>query len=160
MWVAPASRAAWALAMAQPVSLWTRFVSSGVLGCQLGIPTMAFDVAADDTTESADKVVDLARRSAADSVSDTNTVNTLLVNSLVKAEKVDKITSERVLRRESDLLALALDVSDNLNGRLLDVSHVLSVRVLSQELRSANNDIDTVDSCLNGDLGIFHLIEC
>lgn len=121
---------------------------------------MALDVAADDTTERADKVVDLARRSAADSVSDTNTVNTLLVNSLVKAEKVDKVTSERVLRRESDLLALALDVSDNLNGRLLDVSHVLSVRVLSQELRSANNDIDTVDSCLNGDLGIFHLIDC
>ena len=124
----------------------------------MGILTMALDVAADDTTESADKVVDLARRSAADSVSDTNTVNTLLVNSLVKAEKVDKITSERVLRRESDLLALALDVSDNLNGRLLDVSHVLSVRVLSQVLGSANNDIDTVNSCLNGNLGIFHLL--
>ncbi|WXC47060.1 hypothetical protein QX201_006780 [Fusarium graminearum] len=86
---------------------------------------MALDVAADNTTESSDKVVDLARRSAADCVSDTNTVNTLLVNSLVKAEKVDKVTllfalatnfpqlgvqgtySERVLRRESDLLALA-----------------------------------------------------
>lgn len=87
---------------------------------------MALDVAADNTTESSDKVVDLARRSAADCVSDTNTVNTLLVNSLVKAEKVDKVTllfalatnfpqvgleagtySERVLGRESDLLALA-----------------------------------------------------
>jgi hypothetical protein len=117
---------------------------------------MALDVAADNTTESTDKVVDLAGRSATDSVSDTNTVNTLLVNSLVKAEKVDKVTSERVLGRESDLLALALDVSDDLNGRLLDVSHVLSVRVLSQVLRSANNDIDTVNAGLNSDLGIFH----
>jgi hypothetical protein len=53
---------------------------------------MALDVAADDTTESTDKVVDLTRRSAANSVSDTNTVNTLLVNSLVKAEKIDKVT--------------------------------------------------------------------
>jgi hypothetical protein len=70
---------------------------------------MALDVAADNTTESTDKVVDLAGRSATDSVSDTNTVNTLLVNSLVKAEKVDKVTSERVLGGESDLLALTKD---------------------------------------------------
>jgi hypothetical protein len=58
---------------------------------------MALDVAADNTTESTDKVVDLAGRSATDSVSDTNTVNTLLVNSLVKAEKVDKVTLSSVL---------------------------------------------------------------
>lgn len=65
---------------------------SGVPKCQSGNLTMALDIAADNTTESADKVVDLARRSATDCVSDTNTVNTLLINSLVKAEKVDKIT--------------------------------------------------------------------
>jgi hypothetical protein len=58
---------------------------------------MALDVAADNTTESADKVVNLARRSATDCVSNTNTVNTLLVNSLVKAEKVDKVTLLPVL---------------------------------------------------------------
>lgn len=36
-----------------------------------------------------------------------------------------------------------LDVADDLNGRLLDVSHILAVRVLSQVLRSADDDINT-----------------
>lgn len=53
---------------------------------------MALDITANNTTKGADKVVNLTRRSAADCVSDTNTVNTLLVNSLVKAEKIDKVT--------------------------------------------------------------------
>lgn len=53
---------------------------------------MALDITANNTTKGSDEVVDLTRRSAADCVSDTNTVNTLLVNSLVKAEKIDKVT--------------------------------------------------------------------
>jgi hypothetical protein len=46
-----------------------------------------------------------------------------------------------MLKRRGD--SLPLDVADNLNGRLLDVSHILAVRVLSQVLRSADDDINT-----------------
>jgi hypothetical protein len=53
---------------------------------------MALDITANNTTKGADEVVNLTRRSAADCVSDTDAVNTLLVNSLVKAEKIDKVT--------------------------------------------------------------------
>lgn len=53
---------------------------------------MALDITANNTTKGADEVVNLTRRSAADCVSDTYTVNTLLVNSLIKAEKIDKVT--------------------------------------------------------------------
>jgi hypothetical protein len=53
---------------------------------------MALNITANNTTKGADEVVNLTGRSAADCVSDTNTMNTLLVNSLVKAEKIDKVT--------------------------------------------------------------------
>lgn len=55
---------------------------------------MALDVAADDTTESSDEVVDLSRGSTADSVSDTDSVDTDLVDSSVEREKVDQVGSE------------------------------------------------------------------
>lgn len=61
------------------------------------------NVALNDATERADEVVDLARVGAADGVSDTDTVDTDLVDGLVDGEEVDEVGAERVLRRETDL---------------------------------------------------------
>ena len=49
------------------------------------------DVTRDDTAESADEVVDLARVRAADGVGDTDTVDTDAVDSLVNREKVNQV---------------------------------------------------------------------
>lgn len=70
-----------------------------------------------------------------------NTVNTNLVDGLVDAQKIDEIGAERILGREPDLDAVGLDKLDNLNGGLVDVVHVLAVRVLTEERRGANNDV-------------------
>ena len=43
-------------------------------------------------------------------------------------------------------LTLALDEVDDLNGGLGDVGHVLSVRELSKERRSANDNINTINA--------------
>ena len=53
--------------------------------------------------------------------------------------------------------ALGLDVLNHLNGRLLNVGHVLAMAVLAQEAGGANDNIQTVDTCLNGKLGIAHV---
>ena len=55
---------------------------------------VALNVAADDTTKSSDEVVDLSGGSTADSVSDTDSVDTDLVDGSVKREKVDQVRSE------------------------------------------------------------------
>ena len=52
---------------------------------------MALDVAANDTTESSHKVVDLSGGSTADGVSDTDSVNTDLVDGSIEREKVDQV---------------------------------------------------------------------
>jgi hypothetical protein len=52
---------------------------------------MALDIAADDTTEGSHEVVDLSGGSTADSVSDTDSVDTDLVDGSVEGEKVDQV---------------------------------------------------------------------
>jgi hypothetical protein len=138
---------------------------------------VGLDVARDDTTESADQVVDLARGSASNSVGNTliiasaslqpggrvllgdtyHTVDTDLVDSLVDAEEIDKVGPEGVLAGKPDLNILGLDELDNLNGGLVDVGHVLAVGVLPQERRGSNNDIHSVNSSLDGYPGIVHV---
>jgi hypothetical protein len=61
------------------------------------------------------------------------TVDTNLVDSLVDAEEIDKIGSEGILTRKPNLNTLGLDKLNNLNGGLVDVSHVLAMRVLPEE---------------------------
>lgn len=39
----------------------------------------------------------------------------------------------------------------------LDVGHVLAVRVLSQERTGTNDNVDTVNTSLNGNLDIVHV---
>jgi hypothetical protein len=137
---------------------------------------MALNVAADDTAERSHEVVDLSGRGTADGVSDTDSVDTDLVDGSVEREKVDQVWSERVLWRESDFETLGLDELDDLNGSVLgielvagkwnfdswdatylDVSHVLAVRVLSQERAGANDNIDTVNTGLDSNLDIVHV---
>ena len=81
---------------------------------------VALDVAADDTAESSDQVVDLAGGGTADRVGDTDSVDTDLVDGSVQREKVDQVGSERVLGRESDFETLGLDELDDLNGGVLE----------------------------------------
>ena len=66
-------------------------------GTARGVVEMALDVAADNTAEGSHKVVDLSGRSTADGVSDTDSVDTDLVDGSVEREKVDQVGSERVL---------------------------------------------------------------
>ena len=44
-----------------------------------------------------------------------------------------------------------------LDGSLGDPGHVLTVRVLTEERRSSNDDIDTVDTSLNSETGVVHV---
>jgi len=60
-------------------------------GASRVVVEMALNVARDDTTECPDEVVDLSWRSATDSICDTDTVDTNLVNSLVKGKEIDKV---------------------------------------------------------------------
>ncbi len=55
------------------------------------------------------------------------------------------------VRKESSsrghcVLTLALDKVDDLDGSLGDVGHILAMRELAEEGRSADDDIDTVDT--------------
>jgi hypothetical protein len=77
---------------------------------------MRLDVTANDSTKRPDKVVHLARVGTSDSVGHTDSVDTDLVYGAVDGEQVDKLGSERVFRRETDLDALGLDKLDDLDG--------------------------------------------
>lgn len=55
---------------------------------------VSLDIAADDTSQSADKVVDLSGAGAADGVGNTNSVNTNLVDGTVDGKKVDEVGTE------------------------------------------------------------------
>ena len=90
-------------------------------------------------------------------VSNTDSVHTDLVDGAVDGEEVDKVAAERVLGGETDLLALRLDVLDNLDSGVLDVCDVLAVAVLHQVAAGADNDIDTVNTGRDGQLGIVHV---
>jgi len=102
---------------------------------------MGFNVTAHNTAQHTNKLVDLTGRGTADGVSDTNTVDTNLVDGGVDGEQVNQIGTEGVLAGETDLNTLGLDEFDNLDSGILDVSHVLTVRVLTKVGRSANDDI-------------------
>lgn len=52
---------------------------------------MALDVTRDNTAKGAHEVVDLARVGATDSVGDTDTVDTDLVDSAVNGQQVDEV---------------------------------------------------------------------
>lgn len=102
---------------------------------------VGLNVTADDTTQDTDELVDLAGRGTADSVGNTDTLHADLVDGGVDGQKVDQVGAERVLTGETDLNALGLDEVDNLNSGVLDVGHVLAVRVLTQVGGGANDDI-------------------
>ena len=132
---------------------------------------MTFNIAADDPTKRTDEIVDLrskesardskirqdlesfevethlSRVGASDGVGDTNTVDSNLVDRSVDAQEVDQIGSERIFGRESDFNSLGLDEFDDFDGGLDDVGNVLSMRELSEERRSTNNDVDSINTC-------------
>lgn len=64
---------------------------------------MDFNITSYNSTQSANKVVNLARVCATYSVSNANTVDTDLVDSLVNGQKVDEVGPEGILGGESDL---------------------------------------------------------
>lgn len=74
---------------------------------------VSLDVTADDTTKGSYEVVDLTRVGAANSVGNTDTVDTDLVDGAVDGEQVDELGTERVLGRETDLNTLGLDKLDD-----------------------------------------------
>jgi hypothetical protein len=53
--------------------------------------------------------------------------------------------------------ALRLDVLDHLDRRLLDVGHVLAMAVFPEEAGCADDDIEAVNTRLDGELGIAHV---
>jgi hypothetical protein len=77
---------------------------------------MRLNIARDNTPQRPDQVVHLTRVGASDSVGNTDTVDTDLVDGAVDGEQVDEFGPERVFRGESDLDALGLDEFDNLDG--------------------------------------------
>lgn len=107
---------------------------------------MALNVARNDSPQGADEVVHLPRVGASDRISNPNTSDSDLVDSTVDGEEVDEVGTERVLGRESDFETLGLDKLDDLDGRLDDEGDVLAVRVLAEEGRRSNDNVDSVDT--------------
>ncbi|KAH3671919.1 hypothetical protein OGAPHI_000105 [Ogataea philodendri] len=118
---------------------------------------MALDVARNNALQRLDKLVHLSWVGASNSVGNTNSVHTNLVDGLINIEQVHDVGSERVLGRESDLDTFGLDKLNHLHRRFGDVRHVLTVRVLSQELRSSNNNIDTINTSLDSNFCVVHV---
>jgi hypothetical protein len=102
---------------------------------------VSLDVTANNTAQDTDELVDLTGGSTANGVGNTDTVHTNLVHSGVDGQKVNQVGTERVLAGETDLNALRLDELNNFNGGVLDVGHVLAVRVLTEVRRSTDNNI-------------------
>lgn len=89
------------------------------------IVEMSLDITAHDTPQCPDQLVHLSRVGTADSVGDTDTVDTDLVDGAVNGQQVDKLGSERVFGRESDLDTLRLDKFDDLNGAIRQYSTLM-----------------------------------
>lgn len=53
--------------------------------------------------------------------------------------------------------ALRLDVLNHLNRRLLDVGHILAMAVFPQEAGRADDNVQAIDTSLDGELGITHV---
>lgn len=138
------------------------------------IVEMSLDIAADNTSQSSDQVVDLSWRCASNGICNTNTVYANLVDCRVNGEKVDQARSEGVLAGESDFNVVRLDVVDDLNCGVGDIGHVLAVGVLHQIGRSADNDVTeailsktnigtevenlhSINTSLNSNSGIVHV---
>ena len=115
------------------------------------------DVAADDAAQRAHQLVDLARPRAAHGVGDADPVHADLVDGRVDGQQVDQVRAERVLAREAHLDAARLDELDDLNGRVLDVRHVLAVAVLAQVRRGADDHVDAVDARLDRHPRVVHV---
>jgi hypothetical protein len=118
---------------------------------------VALNVASDYTSKRSYEIVDLSRVCDTDSIGDTNSVDTHLVNGLIDAKQVNEVGSEGVLGGESNFDALGFDKLDNLNRSLGDVRHILAMGEVPQELGSAHDDIDTIDTGLDCDTGVVHV---
>ena len=118
---------------------------------------VCLNVARNDTSEGSDEIIHLPWRSASDGISNTHSVNTDLVDSPVNAQKVDQIGSEGIFRGESDLNPVGLDILNNLHSGFGNVIHVLAVRVLTEERRGANDDVNAINTSLNSYPGIIHV---
>ena len=107
------------------------------------------DIATHNTAQSAHEIVHLAGSRTANCVSDTDTVDANLVYSTVYGKEVDQVAAEGILGREADLKTLGLDEFDNFDCGVLDVRHILAVRVLTEIAGGTNNDCKTgkVSTC-------------
>lgn len=115
------------------------------------------NVARDNAPQSPNQVVHLSRRSATNGISNTHAVDTDLVHRAVQRQEVDQIRPERVFRREADLQTLGLDELDDLEGGLDDVVHILAMAVFPQVLGSADDDVEAVNTSLDGEPGVAHV---
>ena len=118
---------------------------------------VGFDVARHNTAQRPNKIVHLTRGSATYGICDTDAVDANLVNGAIDGEKVDKVTSEGVFGRESNLQAFALDKLDDLDRGILDVGNVFAVRVLLKVGGSANDNIDTIHTGLDSYPRVVHV---
>jgi hypothetical protein len=84
-------------------------------------------------------------------------VNTHLIYRTVDGEEIDQVRSERVLGTEANLLALALDEFNDFESGVLDIGHILAVAVFAEVARSADDNVEAVDTGLDGNLGVVEM---
>lgn len=108
---------------------------------------MNLNITTDNSSQRPNEIVHLPRVCAANSISNTNSIDTDLVYSLINAQQVDQIGSERIFGRKSDFDSLGFDELDYFDCRLGDVLHVLSVREFTEEGGGSNNNIYAVHTC-------------
>lgn len=80
---------------------------------------VSLNVTADHTSQCPHQFVNLSSVGTTNSIGNTNTVDTNLVDGSVDREQIDEFGSERVLRGESDLNTLGLDELNNLNSAMI-----------------------------------------
>ena len=107
---------------------------------------MNLNVTRDDTPKRPDEFINLPWVGATNCISDADSVHTNPVHGLIDRQEIHKIRAERILWWKSNFDTLGFDKCDDLNGRLGNVSHVLSMRKLTEERRCADDDVDAVNT--------------
>ena len=94
---------------------------------------MNLNVTTNYASECSDEFINLSGVRTTDRIGDSDTIHANLVDGLVDGEEVDEIGAEGILGGEADFDTLGLDEVDDLDGRLGDICHILSMREFAQE---------------------------
>jgi len=90
-------------------------------------------------------------------IRNSNPIHTHFIDSTINREEINQVGSERILRRKSHFNPFAFDKLNHFNRSFVNVIHIFPVGMFSQEGRSANDNIDAVNTCFHCNPRIIHV---